>query len=1125
MTLDFSKLDLKNPPRLLLCNADGTPFQYLGYAFNVEAEIHFNETSVLSFDYPAEVDHSPAQHYDDIVGMREIYWPDIGYFILNNPKEEDDGVRKIKTCTAYSAEYEFTYKQITLESGTYNFYNPVAVDDTILGRVMELMPGWSVGSVDSALVGKYRTFDDTQDNVYNFIKGAVQETFQCVFDFDILDRKVNVRSMIAQVPTRSVYIALENLAQKIEREEDTENIFTCLDVNGAEGVDIRSVNPMGINKIYDLSYFMAPGHVGQGMVDKYNAWKEAYENARLPYFNTTVEMVLAQARYETETAKLTALKGELSTLESLLSVYVEISASGDDSSKSDLTETKQKISAKEQEITAQKELLDTIQGEIDGFYGELKAVNERVAFKAFFTPEELKILDKYIKEDSIQDSTFVVSETTSYVAVDKSGTAVEGTLSLKGANITGVTTSSGKDIYTIVGGSIEMVVNGKMLTASVVRSAFDRKQSDGSFVFTAYLNRGKFVEGSDAETSFPSGCVSMTGTCGAASGDLTKDPETGAWEDGTALSVASLNGFWYLTENATEYQKRSIEWDLFDYGMEALERVSWPSYTFSVDSCNFLTLDEFLAFRDQLRLGEKIYLRLGEDVLEPILIGCEFSYEDISKLVLEFGDKYNSRDARFQLTDLLDQSISSGKSVDFSKWNYNAFVDSGANTSVRDFINSALDAAKNAVLAGADQAIAIDQSGIRLRKSNGSGGFEDEQIWMINNCIVFTDDNWNTVKLAIGKFTDPNTGEAWGIVAPSIVGTLLAGENLVIESAKKDGGTAVFRVDADGARLYNSRFDLVNEYGATKGQISMFSPIGLVAGSSTGSSPLVIENQDGAFAVRTESGDTLTSLTNMSKSDPPAAAFWLDMDGNAWFKGKIYATDGVFTGTVHATDGDFTGTVHATDGSFSGTIKASTLEGTLVGKNGGAITGVSLGIGGANYNNFVVDSDGNVTMRGNINLAGGNITWGSNLPDSGLSENEVIDLIDEYGPQLPNYIKSTYISSTTIKSPTFKGNNMEVYGAYKVLDGSDTVLGYMGGATGMDATGSITYGVALASSATTSGSGEDGITYATRGNYVIATSGGCRMQAGSHSLTVTSNGAFYDGVEIGTGSGGTAVWG
>ena len=182
-----------------------------------------------------------------------------------------------------------------------------------------------------------------------------------------------------------------------------------------------------------------------------------------------------------------------------------------------------------------------------------------------------------------------------------------------------------------------------------------------------------------------------------------------------------------------------------------------------------------------------------------------------------------------------------------------------------------------------------------------------------------------------------------------------------------------------------------------------------------------------------------------------------------------------------------------------------------------------------------LDTDAQNTINGISNTA-------SSAMSKATSAYNLANSID-----IPNYIKSTYIGRTIIKSPTIKGNNMEVYGAYKVLDASDSTMGYMGAATGMDATGGITTGVALASSATLSGSGEDGITYATTGNYVIATSGGCRMQAGNDSIVVTSESAelnygngsyrvrvsnngcqYYDGSwhNIGSGSGSSIpVWG
>ena len=1126
MLIDFSKVDLNERPVLLLCNADGTPIQYLGYAFNVDLELHYNETSSLSFDYPAVVDGNDVPNYDAIVGMREVLWQDVGYFILTNPEERNDGIKRIKSCKAHSAEYEFTYKTLTLEEGTYDFYDPVDSSNTVIGRIMELMPSWSIGSVDSALVGKYRTFDTVSDNVYNFIKSTVQDTYQCIFDFDTMNRRVHVRSVNSDVDTKPVYLSTSNLAKEIKIEEQTEDIFTCLDVNGADGVDIRSVNPLGTNKIYDLSYFMTEANVGKVISDKYQRWSDAYDAARLPYFNTTVEMVLEQARLETERAKLTTLNGEKSTLEEQLAVYVESAAQGVDGVQSNITDIKAKITAKEAEISAQKTLLTDIQTRVDSFFDSLQQMNDAVAFSAYFTDDEMKTLNKYIKEDSIQDSSFVTSEVSSYTASDRNESITSGSFSFSNAKIMLIATSAGKNIYSITGGTIQIIVNGSSLSASVVRGAIERTPSDSSFVLTAYLNQGTFTDSAGETSSFPSGCVSMSGACGEITHNCVKDADTGAWSDGTQVSSATMSGYFYLTENATEYQKRAVEWDLFEYGMEQLHSMSWPSYTFSVDSCNFLVPEEFIAFRNQLALGKKIYLDINGSVLEPILIGCSFSFEDLASLTLEFGDKYNCRDARFDLTDLLDQSISSGKSADFNKYNYNAFIDSGASNSVLNFIQSALDAGKNAVLAGKDQAIVIDQSGIRLRKSDGKGGYLDEQIWAINNSIVFTDDNWNTAKMAIGKFVDANLGECWGIVAPNIIGTLLAGNNLVIESSKKSGDVAVFRVDANGAQLHNAKFDLVKG----NGQIDLYPETGLVGGNSTAAAPLFTYDANGDISgVRTASGASLLSVNNISKTDLPNANFWLDMNGNAYFKGKVFATDGDFTGTIHATDGD-----------FSGTIKAATLSGSLVGANGGAIKGVSLGIGGTNYDNFVVDSNGNVTMNGNIVLNGsiswssspvqyqfsvdGKTNWHSTMTSDDLYRRDSLDGGKTWGnayqfrgvngkdgqngedgsdANVPSYIKSTYIDATAVGSCALYGNNIYANGTFTLCDitqrangtfSTSNTYGYMGLANGRDASGNTTEGVAMTS-------GDES-------SYVIVTNAGARLQgSGAAYVAVTANSA------------------
>ena len=108
---------------------------------------------------------------------------------------------------------------------------------------------------------------------------------------------------------------------------------------------------------------------------------------------------------------------------------------------------------------------------------------------------------------------------------------------------------------------------------------------------------------------------------------------------------------------------------------------------------------------------------------------------------------------------------------------------------------------------------------------------------------------------------------------------------------------------------------------------------------------------------------------------------------------------------------------------------------------------------------------------------------------------------------VPSYIQSTYIDSVEIQSPSIKGNNISVYGTFQTM-GDDEYMnivstGYMGSAKGMAGDGSITYGVALASS-------WNPYSYEVSNYYLIVTNAGVRMQAGSNSVVVTSNGIWLD---------------
>ena len=142
MVVNFANLNCKESPTLVLRNLDGTPLQTLGYAFNVELDLAYNEVSTLTFSLPKYVDGEKTPHYDDVVGMRIVDLINCGQFILIDPQESDDGIRCVKECKAYSLEYEFAKKNIYLEAGTYNLFDGISTanPDTIIGRILERLP-------------------------------------------------------------------------------------------------------------------------------------------------------------------------------------------------------------------------------------------------------------------------------------------------------------------------------------------------------------------------------------------------------------------------------------------------------------------------------------------------------------------------------------------------------------------------------------------------------------------------------------------------------------------------------------------------------------------------------------------------------------------------------------------------------------------------------------------------------------------------------------------------------------------------------------------------------------------------------------------------------------------------
>lgn len=1106
MVIDFSKIQLKDTPKLVLRNLDNTAIQVLGCAYGLQLELCYNEVSTLTFSLPKYVDGVKTPGYEKVVGTRIVDLIGWGQFYLVDPERENDGLKEIKTCKAFSLEYEFSKKKMSLEESTYNFWNPTAPDETVLGIILEYMPSWSVGEVDEKLIGKYRTFSVSNANVYDFIKSTVQKSYSCIFEFDTYARKINVKHTESDAETSAVFISLDNLAKKITVKEETDDLVTVLDVNGADGVDIRSVNPTGTNRIYNLDYYMNTDHFSREMIEKWENWKQTFDESQPEYYRLAIKRMLLLSESLAKENQINELRNvniaslrnvrdaklELLTSNGHSELYVAVSdtepsASGvvneptteeyrrqllthikveDDQNqtttnddfieynrcvtnwfsggtanywaifdaiengnciisgrlthpqstdaghtvrlqKGDIefdlvsvqdapTKTSIETMAQIQDLNEQIRELESQIEEIEDdlrmntdqellyVTQQMKDINQECSFASYFTDEELLILDRYFIDDSLNEASFVLSTANAYINEDHSFPLQGAEITFSGSDITLYNESGQSKLYDIRGGSVivqEPVSGVEPAAMFQINKATVEIRQDGKFVLAAHTGVGA-INGE----SLSGGHLSITASYGSEiDSDLVIDSETpSSLYNGSRVVFSSSGMQLYFTQNPTEYEQYSVEWDLFEYGMDCLNKLAYPTYSFTVDSANFFALDEFRSFVLQTALGKRVYLELEEGVvMDPILTGVSLNLEDLASLSLKFGSSYSMYDNAFHLVDLLQQSVSLGRTLDTSRFGYNSFIDSGASTAVKEFMDGALDASKNAISSGDGFNLVFDGSGLHGRKIASDGTVSPEEIAIINNSIVFTDNNWDTAKMAIGHFSDPNLGESWGIVAPSIVGTLLAGRNLVIESEKQDGGVSVFRVDGNGALLHNARFDIEDSH-----KHIILDP---VLGFAIGEYPVV---KDGAIDIGTSSA-------------PGNAKFWVDTDGNVYMRGTLEGCDGTFSGalsggTISIGNGNFAvdanGNMTANTGTFKGTVYGADYKdengSSMVNSDGQFLPDYldlkGLTIRDENNNvTFQVDSNGNVTMKGSLDgcdgTFNGSVVWRNNDSTASIS--------------------------------------------------------------------------------------------------------------------------------------------
>lgn len=336
MNFNYDYFGLAEPARFYLCKTDNTIICELNGIDlqSISYTKQLNNFDTIQFDVHRYVNCEESNGYDMLDEAMYIFVDGIGYFRMSYPEVSNDGFDEYKSVSAQSCECELALKTLknfkinTGETDSYEYLAPGNVEETdegvkiakksivlydqynpklsLLHLALNKVSGWKIGIVDqtvaittieeptvnedgsvttkTATSASKRTFDIDSKSVYAFLTQDVSKKFECIFEFDIIKREINVRDVKTYGKDSNVFISYRNLIQELNYSPAQENnILTRFDVRGADDLTIDAVN-FGTSTIEDLSYYLnTKHHVSDDLVDHYNKWLKAIEEARKKY--------------------------------------------------------------------------------------------------------------------------------------------------------------------------------------------------------------------------------------------------------------------------------------------------------------------------------------------------------------------------------------------------------------------------------------------------------------------------------------------------------------------------------------------------------------------------------------------------------------------------------------------------------------------------------------------------------------------------------------------------------------------------------------------------------------------------------------------------------------------------
>ena len=862
--------------------------KHLGQLFNVHepvSGVNFNAANEIAFTVYKYSDYENGIQeplWDEITDFKYVWVKELNeyYEITVELNDEESIYKSITGMSACECELSQNYvygleinTELDISRNDYKnptiFYKPENPKESLLHRVFSYAPHYTIKHVDASLVNIQRTFSIDDADIYSCLVDTIAPEIGCIFIFDTVDRSISVydlktvcndcgeRGDFSDVcpecgstdlkyygEDTTVLIDTENLANNITFTTDTESVKNCFKLEAGDDnmtAAVVNLNPSGTPYIYYFSEDMKHD-MSDELVEKLDGYDELHKSYDSEYSELmseqyecidkivyyTSEMMPTREDAPTDASKEAAkLTEENLSPVGLTSVTTSTSTTTVNSALKNYAKVYVKsgyfkIEINEGEFVYEGE--DTDGNHYGYWYGSFKITNYSDEEDTAISPTiKVKVYDLY--------QTFIEQKIAKKIKdEDEEDGSVFDVLSIKDLDdfteaIKLYCLNRLTSFYDAIQGVLDIMIEQDQANefADLYETIYVpyrnklnacQKEIDAREVtIKGYEDRLDVAEKRQSEIHLALDFEAYIGE------ELYK--EFCAFKREQTYSNEN-----YISDglNNDEIFERAKEF--IDVAKKELIKSGENQHSISGSLNDMLSMEEFSPLKDKFKIGNFIRIRIDNDVYRLRLIGyqIQFNEDGNSNVDVEFSDVTKIRDGVTDMQSILNQVTSMSSSYDSFK---NQVIGSQESIEqVSSWIKDGLDLTNTKIVSTAkNQDIVYNKNGILVRSYDDiTETYSPEQLKIVNSTIAITDDDWKTVKTAVGKFNyiDPISGEkktGYGINSEVLVGNLMIGKGLIIKNSdntfeigdsgliinttSKTADRRLFRIQKDGSdKLY-----------------------------------------------------------------------------------------------------------------------------------------------------------------------------------------------------------------------------------------------------------------------------------------------------------------------------------